>query len=206
MRNTIGLVQTCTRSQVSLWSLFHNFVNVNIAVNCPFMAKSYSSLNFDGQLRDDANHGMNPQYAPNSFTQKFRPDCAETPFQAGDNIVSRKSHFYHEGKPSEYDQARALYKNVMNDEARKHVHYNTARLLKQVDYPEIQMKYLAQLHAIDVEYAKGVFNSLPVKKFDFKMIKQRAQKASQEGKVPKFIPKAPSEKLGMVVPTPVYTA
>lgn len=83
-------------------------------VNCPFMASSYSSLNFDGPLRLDANHAMNPQYAPNSFVHKFRPDTAEAPYQLADNTVSRKSHFYHEGKLSEYDQPRALYQKVMD--------------------------------------------------------------------------------------------
>nr|RBQ91288.1 hypothetical protein FVER53263_05529 [Fusarium verticillioides] len=52
-----------------------------IPVNCPFMAKSYASLNFGGQMRVDANHADNKQYAPNSFAHKFRPDVAETPYQ-----------------------------------------------------------------------------------------------------------------------------
>jgi catalase len=80
-----------------------------VPVNCPFMAGSYSSLNFDGATRNDANHAGNPQYVPNSFKHKFRPDTAEAPYTLSDNIVSRKSHYHHEGKLSDYDQARELY-------------------------------------------------------------------------------------------------
>lgn len=89
-----------------------------VPVNCPFMAQSFASLNFDGPLRVDANHAGNKQYAPNSFAHKFRPDTAEAPYVVNDNIVSRKSHFWHEGKKNDYDQARELWRRVMNDEQR----------------------------------------------------------------------------------------
>ncbi|KAJ5674286.1 uncharacterized protein N7477_004220 [Penicillium maclennaniae] len=46
------------------------------------MASSYASLNFDGQMRVDANHAMNPQYAPNSFVNKFLP----TPLKLRTNL------------------------------------------------------------------------------------------------------------------------
>lgn len=59
-----------------------------IPVNCPFMAQSYSSVNFDGAMRVDANHAGNKQYTPNSFSTKFRPDVAEAPYK-----VSTASHF-----------------------------------------------------------------------------------------------------------------
>ena len=52
-----------------------------IPVNCPFMAQSYSSINFDGPMRVDSNHAGNPQYTPNSFVHKFRPDTAEAPYK-----------------------------------------------------------------------------------------------------------------------------
>ncbi len=98
-----------------------------VPVNCPFMTQSYSSLNFDGPMRVDANHANNKQITPNryisrsiqgcrnsrltpanSFVHKFRPDVAEAPYTVSDNTVSRKSHYYHEGKISEYTQAREL--------------------------------------------------------------------------------------------------
>ncbi|KAF2679181.1 heme-dependent catalase [Lentithecium fluviatile CBS 122367] len=68
-----------------------------VHVNCPFMAKSYASLNFDGNMRVGANHAGNKQYAPNSFAHKFRPDVAEAPYQVSDNIMSRKSHYWPKG-------------------------------------------------------------------------------------------------------------
>ena len=50
-----------------------------VPVNCPFMAGSYASLNFDKMTRNDANHAGNPQQVPNSFKHKVRPDTAEAP-------------------------------------------------------------------------------------------------------------------------------
>lgn len=110
-----------------------------VPVKCPFMAGNYSSLNFDGQLRIDANHAGNKQYTPNSFSNKFRPDTAEAPYAVSDNIVSRKSHYAHEGKQSEYAQATELYKRVMSDEARAHTHQNTAKMMRHVKEPIIQV-------------------------------------------------------------------
>ncbi|GKT66061.1 catalase [Colletotrichum tofieldiae] len=91
-----------------------------IPVNCPFMAKSYATLNFDGQMRTDANHADNKQYAPNSFAHKIRPDVAEAPYAVNDNIASRKSYYWHEGKKNDYQQARQLWAKTMSDQQRKH--------------------------------------------------------------------------------------
>ena len=112
-----------------------------VPVNCPFMAGSLSSLNFDGQMRVDANHAGRKQYVPNSFKNTFRPDTAEAPYAVADNIVSRKSHYAHEAKKSEYDQATELYRRVMDDKARQHTHSNTAKMLSRVRYPIIQVVY-----------------------------------------------------------------
>lgn len=169
------------------------------------MASSYSSLNFDGPLRVDANHGMNPQYAPNSFVHKFRPDASEAPYQVADNTVSRKSHFYHEGRVSEYDQPRVLYQRVMNDQARARLHSNTARLLCLVEYPEIQVKYLAQVYSIAREYAKGVYDLLPEKSFDFARVERQSQTAERAGKENKFIHSQDTDVLmGTAPATAVY--
>ena len=111
-----------------------------VPVNCPFMAGQYQSLNFDGALRSDANHAGNQPYVPNSFKHAFRPDAAEAPYQVSDNIVSRKSHYAHEGKKSEYTQATELYKRVMNDTAREHLHQNTAKMMSRVRFPIIQVR------------------------------------------------------------------
>ncbi|KAH1980040.1 hypothetical protein KXV64_007090 [Aspergillus fumigatus] len=162
----------------------HHRIGVNlhqIPVNCPFMASSYSSLNFDGPLRLDANHAMNPQYAPNSFVHKFRPDTAEAPYQLADNTVSRKSHFYHEGKLSEYDQPRALYQKVMDARG--------------------ESIFIAILHAC----SRGVYDLLPEQKFDFSQVKAQAQGAERVGKEAKFRPSKDTDILAGKCPaTPVY--
>ncbi|KAL9570780.1 hypothetical protein ACKAV7_005117 [Fusarium commune] len=125
-------------------------------VNCPFMAKSYASLNFDGQMRVDANHAGNKQYAPNSFAHKFRPDVAEAPYQVSDNIASRVSHYWHEGKKNDYDQAKDLWTRVMSEQEKKNTCHNTAKGLRRVKFPKIQSKYLAQVYSILEDYAQGI--------------------------------------------------
>lgn len=172
-----------------------------VPVNCPFMASSYSSLNFDGPMRVDANHAGNPQYVPNSFKHKFRPDVAEAPYAVADNVVSRKSHFFHEGKLSDYDQARELYTRVMSEEARDHLHQNTANLLRLVDSKVIKVGYLAQVWNIDPKYARAIYDLLPepaktgAEGFEWEEVKNQAEGAEVAGKEAKFRPSDPSERL-----------
>ncbi|KAF9055778.1 catalase [Panaeolus papilionaceus] len=170
-----------------------------VPVNCPFMAKSYSSINFDGPLRSDANTGMNPHYTPNSFTNKFRPDTAEAPYSVSDNIVSRQSHFWHEGSLTEYEQPRELYRRVMDEKARQHLHYNTAVLLKWVKYEIIVVNYLSQIANIDEGYARAVWELLPDeaqygRKVSWEKVLSEKDKAPIRGKEAKFRPTAENHK------------
>ncbi|KAI1320888.1 catalase-like domain-containing protein [Xylariaceae sp. FL0255] len=77
-------------------------------VNCPLVSKAFATLNFDGESRSDANHNGYTHYAPNSFTGKFRPDLAEVAYAVNDNIVSRESHYWHEGKQNECHEASQI--------------------------------------------------------------------------------------------------
>lgn len=166
-----------------------------IPVNCPFMAGSYSSQNFAGPMRVDANTGGNPHYAPSSFVNKYRPDAAETPVAVADNVLSRQSHYFHEGKPSEYDQARELYTRVMTAQRRAHLHANTAQWLKLVAYPDIRRKYLAQCHAIHADYARGIYALLPAQEFSLDEVAETAQSAHLMTKEKRFMPSAPHHRL-----------
>lgn len=168
------------------------------------MAGSYASLNFDGQMRVDGNHSGNPQYVPNSFAHKFRPDVAEAPYAVADNIVSRKSHYAHEGQLSEYDQARELYHRVMDDRARKHTHQNTAYTLAFVRHPKIQVKYLAQVYNIAPEYARAVYDLLPKQEFAFEEVEEGAKGAEKAYKEPKFRPGEHDRLVGFAPANPIY--
>ncbi|KAK7890047.1 hypothetical protein LTR67_008512 [Exophiala xenobiotica] len=173
-----------------------------IPVNCPFMSGSMSSLMFDGQMRIDANHGGNPDYAPNSYESmsRFRPDTAGAPYKVSDNIVSRKSHFWHEGKLSDYDQPRKLYEKVMNDTQRQHLHSNTAVMLGHVTDTKIQVLYLAQQYNISPKYAKAIYDLLPEKKFEFGEVEKNAKGAEMRTKTPMFMPSAGERLMGMPAP------
>jgi len=175
-----------------------------IPVNCPFMAKSFASLNFDGPMRTDANHGGNKQYTPNSFTHKFRPDTAEAPYHVSDNIVSRKSHFWHEGKVSDYEQATELWTRVMSARQRENTCANTAKYLSLVQFGEIQKKYLAQLYNISPDYAQGVYDLLSEKDFKLSEVKDLAKTAHSWYKEPKFLPGPGDIVTGYPPSAPVY--
>ncbi|KAK4246803.1 catalase [Corynascus novoguineensis] len=175
-----------------------------VPVNCPFMAKSYASLNFDGPMRTDANHAGNKQYAPNSFAHKFRPDAAEAPYVVHDNIVSRKSHFWHEGKKNDYDQAAQLWARVMTPTQHENTCKNTAKYLRYVKYPEIQKKYLAQLYNISPDYAKGVFERLQQPQFDLAEVERIAQDAHIWYRNKAFLPSGGEKLVGYPPAQPVY--
>ncbi|KAI9688689.1 MAG: hypothetical protein M1822_001046 [Bathelium mastoideum] len=175
-----------------------------VPVNCPFMARSFSSLNFDGQMRVDANHAGNKQYVPNSFAHKFRPDVAEAPYQVSDNIVSRKSHYWHEGKKNEYEQATELWNRVMSDQEKKNTLSNTAKLLSKVKYPDIQKKYLAQIYNIAPDYAQGVYDLACKKAFDFSEVPKLAETAHEWYKEPKFRPSSGERLTGYMPGRSVY--
>ena len=174
-----------------------------VPVNCPFMSRSFAPVSFNGQMRTDANHAGNKQYTPNSFAHKFRPDVAEAPYKVSDNIVSRKSHYYHEGKVSEYDQPRELYRRVMSEEKRNNLHHNTARLLSKVNHADISKKYLAQLYNIAPEYAQAVYDATKFKheKFEFSEIEALSKEAPTFYKEPKFRPSEGDRLTGFAAST-----
>ncbi|UJO17401.1 Vegetative catalase [Fulvia fulva] len=181
-----------------------------IPVNCPFAASSLSSINFDGQIRVDANHAGNKQYTPNSFTDKFRPDVAEAPYKVSDNVVSRKSHYYHKGKLSEYDQPRELYRRVMSEQDRANLHSNTAKMLSHVNYPIIAKRYLSQIYNVAPEYATAVYDLTNFKfkekegVFEFTEVEELAKEAHTLSKTKKFRPEDGNRLTGYAPEKPFY--
>jgi len=168
------------------------------------MSQSLSSLNFDGQMRTDANHAGNKQYTPNSFAHKFRPDTAEAPYAVSDNIVSRKSHYWHEGKKSDYEQATVLWSKTMTEQQRKNTASNTAKLLSKVNFPVIQKKYLAQIYNIAVDYSKSVYDLLSKKEFEFREVEELSKTAQEWYKEKKFQPTNGERLTGYAPPTSIY--
>lgn len=161
-----------------------------VPVNCPFLANSYSSLAFDGPLRTDANASGKATYTPNSHTgtsRKIRPDCREHPIQVSDCILSRDSHFYHEGRKDEYSQARELYTRVMTQQQRANLHSNTAFHLKDAS-PEIQKRYLAQCSAIEPTYAKSIYELLPKTGYSMSEVEGLVKEAPWAGKQKLLVP------------------
>lgn len=122
-------------------------------------------------------------------------------------MVSRKSHYYHEGKLSEYDQPRELYQRVMTEEARDHLHRNTGKMISHVNYAIIQKKYLAQIYNIDPKYAKAVFDLIKFKHnepFEFSEVEELSKEAHLFYKNPKFRPEAGNKLVGYAPEKPFY--
>ncbi|KAL8729454.1 MAG: hypothetical protein Q9166_004702 [cf. Caloplaca sp. 2 TL-2023] len=140
------------------------------------------------------------------FAHKFRPDAAEAPYTVADNVVSRKSHYAHEAKKSEYAQAAELYKRVMDDKARKATHSNTAKMLSKVNYP-INQKYLAQIYNIAPEYPKAVYDLLPPEKkkeFEFSEVEELSKTAHEFYKEAKFRPSENDRLVGYAPSASIY--
>ncbi|KAK4173744.1 CATP2 small subunit catalase encoded by the catP2 protein [Triangularia setosa] len=165
-----------------------------IPVNCPFMTKSYASLNFNGPMRSEANHAGNKQ-----------PDAAEALYAVSDNIMSRKSHYWHEGKKNDYAQATQLWARVMIPQQRENTTQNTAKYLGLVKYSRFRYafepkKYLAQLYNISLDYSEGVFQLLPAPQFDMNEVKSLAENAYTWYKEKKFQPLNGKKLTGFIPP------
>lgn len=161
-----------------------------IPVNCPFMAQSYASQSFDGQMRVDNNNQDRLLYQPNTYDKpSFSDNATETPYAVSDNMVSRQSHHKNEGTDVEYEQARVLYNRVMDDEQRDHLHKNTAWCMNTGVSQSTRTRYLAQVYMISPKYVEGVISYLENKNVSFDEVKQLSGKAAMIGKSQKYKPK-----------------
>ncbi|KAK0250807.1 hypothetical protein LTS09_014039 [Friedmanniomyces endolithicus] len=114
---------------------------------------------------------------------------------------------HHEGKMSEYDQPRDLYRNVMTEQARKNLHHNTAKMLSHVNYPMIQQQYLAQIYNIAPEYARGVYDLTTFKHkqpFEFSEVEAMSEQAPLFFKHVKFRPSQGNRLVGFAPDAPFY--
>ncbi|EED21308.1 hypothetical protein TSTA_085390 [Talaromyces stipitatus ATCC 10500] len=135
-------------------------------------------------LRVGVNHAKNPQYTPNGFVNKSRPDTA-------DNTVSREPNFYHEGKASDYHQPRVLCQKVMTSKARENLHLNTARVLNCT--------------GLIRSMRNAVYDLLPEKKFDMLEVQEASKNAEMAGKSQKFRHSANTDvSMGTVPSVPIY--
>jgi catalase len=89
----------------------------------------------------------------------------------------------------------------MSESQRHNLHYNTANLLRFVQFKVIKLGYLAQLWNIDPSYAKAVYDMLPENAktgdegFDFVEVQTHAKGAELAGKERKFRPSRAEERL-----------
>ena len=66
----------------------------------------------------------------------------------------------------------------MSEKARADLHHNTAALLKKVNDPNIQIRYLAQCYCVNPKYARAIYDLLPERAFDFGRVEEIAGDAA----------------------------
>ena len=92
----------------------------------------------------------------------------------------------------------------MTDDARMHLHKNTAKWLGQVTERVIQVGYLVQVYCIAPEYARGVFDLLPEpRKFGFGEVEAASEGAEGVKKEMRFRPSALEDRLVGFAPSGV---
>jgi catalase len=181
-----------------LWRMFfyrdaqYHRLGVNlhqIPVNCPFMATSTNSDNFDGAMRIDENNKGKPQYMPSVQVAKQGPEfdtsSVEAPMPIGGKSTENPTqlkrtsdNFRHRGQTSEYDQVRFLWKNVMSQQERENTCSNTATLANMCPNVDIMKNCLVQCYAISPDYAEGIHSLLAIKgDLDMQEIKAGSQTA-----------------------------
>ena len=94
----------------------------------------------------------------------------------------------------------------MNDQARKNLHSNTAKLLRHVNFPVIAKRYLAQIYNIAPEYARGVYDGTKFKfeRFEFSEVEELSKEAHAWYKVEKFQPDQGNRLVGFAPLKPFY--
>lgn len=68
----------------------------------------------------------------------------------------------------------------------------------------VQKKYLAQVYNIAVDYARGIFEALPEKKFEFAEVKELSQTAQEWYKESIFRPSQGERLAGYAPPVSIY--
>ncbi|BGP22752.1 hypothetical protein JCM10295v2_001643 [Rhodotorula toruloides] len=138
--------------------------------------------------------GQKAQF-PNSYhskapttdtTPSFDGTAVETPMQVASNVLSRTSHYRHEGQPSAYRAAEDCYLNQLDAQGKADLHLNMSRLLKPQNCRRDRQEYLAHPASAPSYHANGVSEALPEKPKTFKMaeVAEASKTAHLVGKNP----------------------
>jgi len=171
--------------------MYHLSANMHqIPVNCPFMSANYALLSFEGMMRVDNANQDRLNYMPNSYDKpQYSDRSTEALYVVADPMVSRQSHHKNEGTDIEYEQARVLYNQVMDDTQRDHLHKNTATCMNAGVSKTTRTRYLAQVYNISPAYVKGVVSYLIDQNVDTEEVKQLSKRAAMMGKSERYKPK-----------------
>jgi len=128
-----------------------------IPINCPYAAR-VATLNRDGPMRYDGNHGAEPAYEPTSIEggPKEAPNAKLQEYPIN-GIVGRHK-FKHPN--DDFEQPGTLYRKVMNDEEKGDLVNNLVSHMKMATKKEILEKQCEIFYRCDPEYGSRVAQGL----------------------------------------------
>jgi catalase len=134
-----------------------------IPVNrCPFAVNNYQR---DGAMRVDDNGGRKPNYFPNSFDDIEVDQAYKEPAQ---QLESSLADWYDRNGPGEddhYSQPGALYREVMDEQAREHTVHNIVNAMSGISGPkreQIIMRQLCHFFRTDTQLGMRVASGLRI--------------------------------------------
>ena len=126
-----------------------------LPVNAPRAATERSNQR-DGLMRADANGGGRPNYWPNSFGGPEPITESSMPVLDVTGLAAR--HVYEHGD-IDFEQAGALYRNVMTGADREHLVANIAAHLCSAE-TRVRYRQCALFHKADTDYGEQVARSI----------------------------------------------
>ena len=130
-----------------------------IPINCPYRARMGNYNTRDGFMTVNGGNGAQPNYEPNSVTGT--PVQAPVYAWAQESMVGKAGRYAYQHPNTNYEQPRALFRNVFDDAMRAKVIANISGGLGKCRR-DIQERVLPHFYKIDPEYGAGIAKAIGV--------------------------------------------
>ena len=128
-----------------------------IPINCPYRARMGNYNTRDGFMTVNGGNGAQPNYEPNSVSGT--PVQAPVYAWAQESMVGKAGRYAYQHPNTNYEQPRALFRNVFDDAMRAKVIANIAGGLGKCRR-DIQERVLPHFYKIDPEYGAGIAKAI----------------------------------------------
>ena len=124
-----------------------------IPINCPYRARMGNYNTRDGFMTVNGGNGAKPNYEPNSISGT--PVQNPTFAWAQESLEGKAGRYAYQHPNTNYEQPRALFRNVFDDAMRQKTIDNISGGLGQCRR-DIQERVLPHFYKIDPEYGAGI--------------------------------------------------